>query len=95
MNTILHNKIKTAQKSYNCAASDWIINYGGLSDLMNDFKMPFSDRRKLVTMLQQKYRINIGDRYLEQVGIFDGDFACLKFRLDAVEICEKYNLYCE
>jgi len=36
-----------------------------------------------------------GDKYLEQVGIYDGEFHCIQSRLDAVEICEKYNFYCE
>lgn len=92
MYQILHNKIKTARKQYDCAASEWIINYGRLSELMDDYKMPFSDKRKLAIMNQERYKIFPGDKYLEQVGVFDGDFMCLQCRLDAVEIVKKYNL---
>ncbi len=33
-----------------------------------------------------------GTKYLEQVGIYEGDFACLKCRLDMSELINKYGL---
>jgi hypothetical protein len=95
MVTVLHTKVKTARKVYSCAASEWIVNACSLSELMDNYKMPFSDRRKLAKMHQERYRINVGDKYLEQVQVYDGEFSCLQCRLDAVEICEKYRLYDE
>lgn len=92
MDILLHEKVKTARKKYGCAASEWIINYGSLSELMDDYKMPFSDRRKLAIMHAERYKIFPGTKYLEQVGIFEGDFYCVQCRLDAVEICKKYHL---
>jgi hypothetical protein len=91
--TFLHEKIKTARKQYDCAASEWISNYGSLAEMMDDYKMPFSDRRKLAIMKKEKFKVLIGTKYLEQVGIYEGDFNCLQCRLDAVEICRKYGLF--
>jgi hypothetical protein len=91
--TLLHEKIKTARKEYYCDASENICAYGRLSDLMDDYKIPFSDRRKLAILEKENYKIFAGSRYLEQVGVYDGDFYCLKCRLDAVDIVRKYHLY--
>jgi hypothetical protein len=55
--------------------------------------MPFADRRKLAIMAKENYKILAGTKYLEQVGIYDGDFQYLKCRLDAIEIIMKYQLY--
>jgi len=89
---ILHEKVKTARKQYICAACEWIHNYGRLSELMDDYKMPFSDKRKLVIMKNERYSIFPDTKYLEQVSVGDDGFSCIQCRLDAVEICEKYRL---
>lgn len=92
MSRLLHEKVKTARKTYDCAASEWITNYGKLSELMDDYKMPFSDKRKLAIMKHEKFKVLPGNKYLEQVGICEGDFYCVQCRLDAVEIVKKYEL---
>ena len=91
----LHYKIKTARKQYDCTASEWITNYGSLSELMDDYEMPFSDRRKLVIMDWERYKIFPGTKYAEHAFIQEGEFFCLQARLDAEEICRKYDLWCE
>ena len=91
--TQLHLKIKTARKTYNCAVSEWITNSCSLSELMDNYKMPFSDRRKLVILKKDRYKIFPGMKYLEIVGVEDGDFFCNKCRIDAYDICDKYNLW--
>ena len=90
--TILHEKIKTARKQYDCSASEWLSNYGSLSEIMNDYEMSFADKRKIVIANRENYKIFPGTKYLEQVGVYDGDFCCLKCRLDIVEIVNKYHI---
>ena len=93
--TTLHIKNKVARKQYDCDCSEWITTYGRLSELMDDFDMPFSDRRKLVIMKQERYKIFPGTTYQEHAFIQDGEFFCLKGRLDVIEICKKYDLWAE
>jgi len=85
---------RIAKKQYDCDASEWIANYSGLSDLMDDYNMPFSDRRKLAIMNQERYKIFPGTEYEEHIFIQDGEFCYTKGRLDAIEICAKYDLWC-
>lgn len=89
---ILHEKIKTARKEYGCAASEWICAIGE-RDLINDYDLSFADKRKVIKMRDEHYRIKPGDKYLEQVGLFEGSFYCVQCRLDVVEMCKKYDLY--
>ena len=93
--TQLHLKIKTARKSYPCADSEWISNYGGLAEMMDDYNMPFSDRRKLAILHQKRYKIYKGDKYYERVGVADGDFFCIQSTIEAFDICLKYDIWCE
>jgi hypothetical protein len=95
MNIItLKLKNHIAKKQYDCDASEWITNYGSLSELMDDYNMPFSDRRKLVIMNNERYKIFPGTEYEEHVFIQDGEFCHTRGRLDAIEICRKYDLWC-
>jgi hypothetical protein len=90
--TILHEKIKTARKTYNCAASEWINNGYTIQEFMSDYNLPFSEKRILAKAKAEKFKILIGTKYLEQVGIYDGDFYCLQCRLDISELINKYGL---
>ncbi len=91
----LKTRNHVARKQYDCDTSEWIINYGRLAELMDDYKMPFSDRRKLAMMNQERYKILPGTTYQEAVQIQDGEFGYFKSRLDAIEICSKYDLWSE
>jgi len=93
--TQLHLKIKTARKLYHCTDSEWICNYGSLAELMDDFKMPFSDRRKLAILHNDRYKIYPGMKYYERVGVQDGYFFCIQSRIEAFDICSKYDLWRE
>lgn len=94
MNTILKNKVKTAAKNYSCAACEHILN----SDLLSfpkEYEVSFADMRTLVKIRKENYQVLKGTKYIYQVGIFDGDFYAVQCRLDAVDICKKYDLYDE
>ena len=89
--TILKNEVHTARKDYPCDACENLT----VDDFMTnpkDYGVSFADMRTLVKIRKESYKIFKGERYLYQVGIFDGDFYALKCRLDAVHIINKYNL---
>lgn len=92
MDTILHEKIKTARKTYRCAASEWITNGYSVQEFMDDYKLPFSERRILAKAKAEKFKVLPGAKYLEQVGIFDGDFYCVQCRIDISELITKYGI---
>jgi hypothetical protein len=90
--TILHQKIKTARKTYDCAASEWITNGYSISEFIDDYKLPFSERRILAKAKAEKFKVLSGTKYLEQVGIFEGVFYCLQCRPDISELISKYGI---
>jgi len=90
--TILHEKIKTARKTYNCAASEWINNGYTIQEFIDDYKLPFSEKRILAKANAENFKIFPGTKYLEQVGICDGDFYCIQCRLDVSELINKYGI---
>ena len=90
--TILHEKIKTARKTYGCAASEWITNGYSIQEFIDDYNLPFSERRILAKAKAEKFKILPGTKYLEQVGIYDGDFSCIQCRLDISALTTKYKL---
>ena len=90
--TILHEKIKTARKTYGCAASEWITNGYSIQEFIDDYNLPFSERRILAKAKAEKFKILPGTKYLEQVGIYDGGFSCIQCRLDISALITKYKL---
>lgn len=54
---ILHEKIKTARKTYGCAASEWITNGYSISEFIDDYKLPFSERRILAKAKAEKFKV--------------------------------------
>lgn len=89
---ILHEKIKTARKTYGCAASEWITNGYSISEFIDDYKLPFSERRILAKAKAEKFKVLPGTKYLEQVGVYDGYFSCIQCRLDISELITKYGI---
>ncbi|MFA5195573.1 MAG: hypothetical protein WC401_07225 [Bacteroidales bacterium] len=90
--TILHEKIKTARKTYDCAASEWINNGYSIQEFIDDYKLPFSERRMLAKAKTEKFKVLPGTKYIEQVGIFDGDFYCIQCRPDISALITKYGI---
>ena len=91
---ILHTKIKTARKEYDCCMQEWITSQG-IRTIANDFGLTFADKRALIKMKDEHFKIKPGDKYLEQVGVQDGQFYCIQCRIDVCDICRKYELWCE
>jgi hypothetical protein len=89
---ILHEKIKTARKTYNCAASEWITNGYSISEFIDDYKLPFNERRILAKAKAEKFNVLPGTKYIEQVGVYDGDFYCLQCRRDISALISKYGI---
>lgn len=92
MDIILHEKIKTARKTYGCAASEWITNGYSVQEFMDDYKLSFNERRILAKAKAEKFKVLPGTKYIEQVGIFDGDFYCVQCRIDISELITKYGI---
>lgn len=92
MDIILHEKIKTARKTYSCAASEWLTNGYSIQEFMDDYKLPFSERRILAKAKAEKFKVLPGTKYTEQVGIIDGDFYCVQCRIDISELITKYGI---
>jgi len=92
MAEMLSQKIRTARKEYNCNACEWIMN----SDIMTDpsyFEVTFSDKRKLVKIRQEHFKILKGTKYIDYNGKDGGELFNAKSRIDANDICQKYELY--
>jgi hypothetical protein len=91
---ILHSKVKTARKQYDCCMQEWITAEGE-REVANNFPLTFAEKRGLIKMRNEKYKIMPGDKYYEQVGIQDGRFYCIQCRIDVTDLCRKYDLWCE
>jgi len=89
---VLSHAIRTARKEYQCNACEWLTN----GDVMTEpsfFDITFADKRKLVIIRRERYKILKGTKY-HDVNIKDGgQIYNVKSRIDANEICQKYELY--
>ena len=92
MSQILREKIRIAKKQYDCDASEWFNCQDTPAIIADDFEFSYADKRKLVKIRSENFKINAGDKYLEQVGIVDGEFYYIKCRLDVVELLNKYQI---
>jgi hypothetical protein len=90
--TVLREKVRTARKEYSCSASEWFLNGYSITEFIDDYKLPFSERRILAKAKAERFKVLPGTKYLEQTGVYEGDFACLKCRLDMVELINKYGI---
>jgi len=92
MSIVLKQKIQIASRNYPCDACENLT----VDDFMHrpdNYKVSYADKRILVKIRQEGFKVLKGTQYLYQVGVFDGDFYAIHCRLDAVDICEKYDLY--
>jgi hypothetical protein len=71
---------------------EWITSEGE-KEIANNFPLTFTEKRSLIKMRNERYKINPGDKYYEQVGIQDGEFYCIQCRIDVLELCRKYDLW--
>jgi hypothetical protein len=91
MGTILKEKVLTAKKIHNCNAC--ICLRESNTDLFN--QLTYKEKKAVVRMKKQKWKIIPGQKYLYMANTFDGDFVIFKADLEINEICLKYNLYQE
>jgi len=91
MSTIIKQEIHTALKDYYCDACENLC----ADDFMHhpdDYGVSYADKRILVKIRREGYKVLKGTKYIYQVGIYDGFYA-IHCRIDAVDICQKYNLF--
>ena len=89
---VLSHAIRTARKEYRCNACEWIVNCD-IMDFPSDYGVTFSDKRKLVKIRQERYKILKGTKYIDYNIKDGGEISNVKSRLDANDICQKYELY--
>jgi hypothetical protein len=94
MYQVLKEKEHTAQKEYDCDASEWLNCEDFMTD-PKDYGVTFADMRRLVKIRQEGFKILKGTRYIYQVFIFEGKFYTARARIDVAEICKKYELSVE
>jgi len=94
MAEVLSHAIRTARKEYQCNACEWLTN----GDVMTDpsfFDISFDDKRKLVIIRRERYKILKGTKYIDANIKDGGKIYNVKSRIDADQICRKYELYDE
>ena len=80
----------TASKKYPCDASIWFINSG-----LDDSELEPSDLEIVNRVRGDKYMIQPGEKYIKQVGKWEGDFSTFRANPDIDRICHKYDLYAD
>ena len=80
-----------ARKNYGCDASVWIAEY---PEVVDDCNMTFTDKRIIVKIRQNGWRIMKGEKHLQfTVVSCEGDLVSIRCNKAIDEICEKYDLY--
>lgn len=90
MSRVLKEQVFTARKDYPCAACENLIASNFINEL-DDYDVTLADKRALVKIRREGYKVLKGTKYLYQVGIYDGFYA-IQCRLDAAAIVDKYHL---
>lgn len=83
------NVEKTAKKDIRCNASDWLrVNL-----TKEVFESMTEDERNIVLRVRRNnFMIKKGDKFIRQVGMYDGKQYVSKFLLDVMLIVDKYKL---
>jgi len=89
MSTVIRESTHKAKKSYNCMASEWIMGSEVFSDCT------FTEKKQIIIASRNKWIINKGDIYYQQVNVWQGDFGVFKAIPAMNDICIKYNIYQE
>jgi hypothetical protein len=88
MVTVLSDSTPIARKEHNCDASLFITE-GGRPDYFDCI----DDYRAYIRAKQNRFKIQIGEKYIRQSNVTDGDFYCFKAIAEMHRICIKYDLY--
>lgn len=90
MNTILKSEWRTATKQHHDDGSENIENY----DIDRE-DLTIEEKEDLKFLRDRNYIIPVGEKYLYQVGVFDGDFYAVHVSGKAQNLIMKYELYDE
>jgi hypothetical protein len=67
-------EIKKSKKEHECSSCEAILQNWSFNQLCDEFILSFSEKRSLVKAKQNNYKIQIGEFYVRQNAVFDGDF---------------------
>ncbi len=87
MSTILSERTPVARKDHHCGAYEVIMNS------YSDSLFTYAELRQIAKVRRQSGKILKGQRYMGQVGIWEGDFNVFRAHPELDEICRKYDLY--
>lgn len=92
--TILRSQeIKKAGKDHVCNACEWLLGIGDLREIFSTIEMTLSEKKTLVRMKNNGWKIKKGEPCVYVVGICDGDFGGWYYNKEVHEICVKYDVY--
>lgn len=90
IHTINSNVEKIAKKIITCDASVWLkINL--TSEIFD--KLTEDEQKAVIKARRNDFKIVKGDKFIRQVGMYDGKQYVSKFINDINVICDKYKLY--
>lgn len=85
---VLSSIIRTARKEHDCNGAYWIDRVSLSED---DYEQ--EDWQTVLKIRADNGKIKVGMKYLDTRMIFDGEPCTVRTRLDAHDICIKYELY--
>ena len=80
-----------ASREYQCEASEWIDNTIGWDE--SEFEP--KDVETISKARADGFKILKGTKYIKVSGIFEGEPAVFRARIDIDDICNRYELYRE
>jgi len=103
MSTIFRDGYHIARKNYSTNVSDLFdfcieshLDYGiVVKKEWCPVKMTETEIQTIQNAIDKRWRINIGDRYYKQVGVYEGDFFTCRMPDGIYEILQRYNLFQE
>ena len=88
MITVLSESNPKAIKEHECMACDFILAQG-----VDGFGYSRDELRLIAKARKNKYKIQVGQKYIKQNNVFDGEFYTFKAIPEMHEICIKHDLY--
>ena len=90
MSRIIRTSYPIANKEHECMASVWLTECGESPSYLG---MTISETKHWVKARQNRYKIIKGQKYLNTVQVWDGEFGVFKAIPEIHELCLKYDLY--
>jgi hypothetical protein len=87
MSTLIHSHHPTARKEHECMACLWLQDIDSLDGFT------FAEKRAIAKAKANNWRIQPGERYLNQKVASDGDIGNFKAIIEIDRICRKYDFY--